>query len=192
MAERIVYIMRHGQTVWNLEHRIQGRKDSALLPESLLAAKRAAAYLAGQSIDKVFSSPLPRANQTADIVCGALGLPHSSSLLLLECDHGKCEGMIREQIDIRMPEFSKARKADKWVTPWPDGEAYADVYCRAERFAATELEEAKRYLIIAHEMINKCLAGALLHWEHDRIMCFKQRNTELLVINGTDLMTYVF
>lgn len=192
MAEKVIYIMRHGQTVWNREHRIQGRKDSALLPESLLAVQRAAEYLAGQGIDKVFSSPLPRASCTADIVCGILGLPNMNTPLLLECDHGRCEGMIREQVDVQMPEFYRARRTDKWATPWPDGEAYEDVYRRAEQFAAAELEVGQKYLVIAHEMVNKCLVGALLQWQHDRIMDFKQTNTELLVIHGSDLMIHRF
>ena len=98
MDEQVIYIMRHGKTVWNSEGKIQGHKDSPLLKESIETSKNFANYLSECRIECVFSSPLGRAIATAEIVCDRLGLTYEISDYLQECNHGQFEGMSLEEI----------------------------------------------------------------------------------------------
>lgn len=75
-----LYILRHGQTEFNLQHRVQGHCDSPLTPLGVEQAHAAGAWLAGQGVrfERIFSSPLGRALATAEVARGELtaaGLP---------------------------------------------------------------------------------------------------------------------
>lgn len=192
MAERVIYIMRHGKTEWNAAQKIQGRKDSPLLEESLKAAREIGVYLKNRDIQKVFTSPLGRARCTAETVCQYLGLPYQENDLLMECDHGSCEGMSLEQVREKMPGFFITRELDKWLVRWPGGESYSDISERAERFIATELSIQQNILIVGHEMINKCILGVLLHWGRTETMKFKQSNCELIRVSAGEMEVVCF
>ncbi len=63
------FIIRHGETRWNLEQRIQGHRDSPLSPLGCRQAEALAARLAGESFELIISSDLQRAWQTAQVDC---------------------------------------------------------------------------------------------------------------------------
>lgn len=86
----MIYIIRHGQTVMNQRHVLQGRSDAALNDAGIEQARRAAAGLCGISFDRVFTSPLKRAIQTAEIIA-----PEVAPIVddrLIEMDYGPYEG----------------------------------------------------------------------------------------------------
>ena len=64
-----LYMMRHGQTDWNVEGRYQGRQDIKLNSKGIYQAKKISGKLTNVKFDKVFSSPLKRTLQTAEIIC---------------------------------------------------------------------------------------------------------------------------
>ena len=64
----MIYVVRHGQTDWNLEGRFQGRIDIPLNEKGKSQAKKTKEKLEGIKFDKVFSSPLKRALETAKII----------------------------------------------------------------------------------------------------------------------------
>lgn len=65
----MIYIVRHGQTDWNLEGRYQGRTDIDLNETGIKQAEKIRQELKSVKFDKVFSSPLKRAYKTAQIIC---------------------------------------------------------------------------------------------------------------------------
>ena len=86
----MIYIIRHGKTEWNRANVLQGRSDCPLNEEGVLQAKKAAERLKGIRFDYVFSSPLMRAVQTAEIVA-----PDTKPVFdarLIEMDYGPYEG----------------------------------------------------------------------------------------------------
>ena len=89
-----IYIIRHGQTDLNKNHVLQGRVDEPLNEDGLRQAKFAAALLRtlDVSIDQVWSSPLQRAKDTAEIIADE-GVPIQTDDRLLEMDYGPYEGM---------------------------------------------------------------------------------------------------
>ena len=95
----ILYITRHGQTVWNTEKRMQGWNDSPLTKLGLEQAKRLGQRLENTRIDIIYSSPLGRAIKTAKIVMGKKDIPIVCDDRLKEINLGKWEGMKHNSID---------------------------------------------------------------------------------------------
>jgi len=93
----LLTLVRHGQTDWNLARRIQGTTDIPLNDTGREDAHRAAAALAGEQYDAVYASPLLRAQQTAEIIAGELGLGTPALTRgLRERTFGDGEGMLVE------------------------------------------------------------------------------------------------
>ena len=86
----MIYIIRHGQTEMNYKRRLQGRSDVPLNDAGRAQAKEAAGRLAGIPFDYVYSSPLKRAVETAEILVPSI--PPVLDDLLLEMDYGPYEG----------------------------------------------------------------------------------------------------
>ncbi|REJ05409.1 histidine phosphatase family protein [Microbacterium bovistercoris] len=91
----LLTLVRHGQTDWNLERRIQGSTDIPLNATGRADALAAAAILAGTTHDLIYSSPLVRAHETARIIAGELGLPEPQTVRgVREREFGVGEGML--------------------------------------------------------------------------------------------------
>lgn len=88
----VLYVSRHCATEWNAQGRLQGSHDLPLSRNGLDEARTAAARLRTLSIDRIVSSPLLRARQTAAVYAEFLGLPVSTDEGLRELDHGDWEG----------------------------------------------------------------------------------------------------
>lgn len=87
----LIYIIRHGQTELNNRHMLQGRSDYPLNEKGIEQAKEAAANLKETNFRMVYSSPLIRAVQTAEII--APGVSIRTDKRLIEMDYGPYEGM---------------------------------------------------------------------------------------------------
>jgi uncharacterized phosphatase len=88
-------LVRHGQTDWNLERRIQGSTDIPLNDTGRADARAAASALAGESYDAIYASPLVRAQETASIIASELGLSTPQTVHgVREREFGEAEGML--------------------------------------------------------------------------------------------------
>lgn len=91
----LLTLIRHGQTDWNLARRIQGSTDIPLNEKGRADAHRAAAHLSGASHDAIYTSPLARAKETAEIIAAELGLPLTGIVPdVREREFGEGEGML--------------------------------------------------------------------------------------------------
>lgn len=100
-----LYLVRHGETDWNRARRIQGASDVPLNGTGREQASMAGSLLALRSFDAVYSSPLSRARETAEIIAAELGLPEPKTVgALTERDYGEAEGLTWEEIERRFPE----------------------------------------------------------------------------------------
>jgi probable phosphoglycerate mutase len=106
-------LIRHGETAWNAEHRIQGQLDVPLSPLGILQSARLAECLANEPIDAVYSSGQSRAWLTAAPLAARLGLEVIAEPRLRERSFGIFEGLTLEEIAARYPaEFIKWRERD--------------------------------------------------------------------------------
>ncbi|MGK2740751.1 histidine phosphatase family protein [Tepidicaulis sp. LMO-SS28] len=160
-----LYILRHGQTDWNAERRFQGQRDTPLNGLGREQAQRNGEALAQAGVDPAalafVASPLARARETMEILRAALGLApetYETDPRLAELSYGTWEGMTLHEISTAHVEEWNAREADKWRTPPPEGESYADGEIRARAF----LEElSKDTLIVAHGGMQRVFRALL-------------------------------
>jgi probable phosphoglycerate mutase len=123
-----IILIRHGETAWNAERRLQGHIDIALNPEGQRQAAALAAALAGEHIDAIVASDLQRALQTAQAVAGSRGLPVHTDPALRERCYGGFEGLLYAEIEQRFPaEFARwqARDVDALM---PSGARSAETF----------------------------------------------------------------
>ena len=124
--------MRHGETDWNREDRFQGHADLPLNAAGRAQSRELAERLAGKSIAAVYTSPLRRAFETAELVAAAHALPVRQEPGLREVDLGSWTGLTREEVEQRDPEGFR-----RWLAfghGWGDGESYEAL---GERVVAT-------------------------------------------------------
>lgn len=135
MDSHPVILMRHGETIFNLEGRYQGQCDSPLtergIEQANAVSKMLAVYLGDKPV-QVITSSLGRAKQTADILAGALGncLDLKTDGRISEVGMGAWDGLTRREIAERWPDARRGRSKREWFFHGPGGESLADVISR--------------------------------------------------------------
>jgi broad specificity phosphatase PhoE len=145
-----ILLARHGETDWNRENRFQGHADPPLNDTGRAQAAALAKALADESLDAVYSSPLRRAFETAEIAAAPHGLEPVPVDALREVDVGSWEGLTRAEIEQRYPE-QFARWLD-YGQGWNDGETYEEMGLRviAALFELADGHEGERILAVSH------------------------------------------
>jgi len=125
-APATLLLIRHGETAWNAEHRIQGSLDIPLSAAGFWQAGRLAERLAVERIDAIYASDLARAWMTAEPLAARLGLDPRADARLRERCFGVFEGHTLDEIAARWPdEFAAWRERDPaWAMP--EGESGAE------------------------------------------------------------------
>lgn len=155
-------LVRHGETAWNAERRLQGHLDIALNPTGQRQAAAVAAALADTPIDVIVSSDLQRASQTAHAIAASHKLPVQVDRRLRERCYGGFEGLLYAEIEQRFPhEFAKwqAREVDAVLPSGANlGESFRAFY---ERSTEAIIARATRYpgqtmVLVAHGGVLEC------------------------------------
>ncbi len=117
-ATRIIAI-RHGETDWNVQTRIQGHMDIDLNDKGLWQASRLAPSLADEGLAQVYTSDLSRAKVTAQAFAHALAIPLLEDLGLRERHFGIYEGLTWQELEELHPQEARAWKSrdPHWVPP---------------------------------------------------------------------------
>jgi broad specificity phosphatase PhoE len=145
-----IFLARHGETDWNRDNRFQGHADTPLNETGRAQASELSAALADEPLAAVYSSPLRRAFETAEIVAAPHGLEPVPVDALREVDVGSWQGLTRAEVEQRFPE-QYARWLD-YEAGWEDGESYEEM---GRRVIAALLElaaahEGERILAVSH------------------------------------------
>jgi broad specificity phosphatase PhoE len=139
----LIYMVRHGQTVWNVDKRFRGTMDVPLNDKGRSDAQRVAELLARGGLEAVYTSPLSRAREVAAAIAGSSGLHRMSDLDgLLNLDYGEWHGLTKEECAARDPEAWRLYRKSPEHARCPGGEALADA---ADRVTATLLALARRH-----------------------------------------------
>ncbi len=165
----VIYLIRHGQTDWNKDHRFQGQVATELNETGVRAAEKTRDALKAYPIDMILSSPLKRAVDTAKIIAEGINVPVVIEPELIEVSFGAWEGTpIKEGSELYsgegvLPEGAAWRFRN---TPFeweggPGGETYADVMKRIGAFVEKlEKDEAyrDRHIVFSiHGVNGRCL-----------------------------------
>lgn len=158
-----VFIVRHGESEWNVEGRRQGQLDSPLTPAGRSTAQQLGALLSELDPDALFSSPLGRAWSTAQIIDAFLELGIRSEVGLSEIDHGELAGLTNDEIEGSHPGLLAKRQTCLYSWRFPGGESYADGDLRAaSALRRIEATLTRRPVLVTHEMIARMLVRNLL------------------------------
>ena len=102
-------VIRHGESSANAEGRLQGRRDSSLSDRGRRDSQALSERLSRLDVAALYTSPLLRARETAEIIARRLRLTIEERPALMERDVGELEGLTREEIRARFPEYVRAR-----------------------------------------------------------------------------------
>lgn len=160
-----IYIVRHGQTIWNKEKRMQGSLNSPLTETGELQASLLGQSLINENIDVIYSSSSPRAQQTSKKVNNALNKDIILMPELEELDMGVWEGMTHEDIATKYP--------DEWHYFWHDpdhyqaangGESFDTLVLRSLSGFQQIIADnpGKNILLVSHRMTIKFLLATIL------------------------------
>ena len=169
MPAPVIYYIRHGETSWNAEGRLQGTQDIPLNDLGRRQAAHAGNVLADlfarEGRDKsalpFVASPLGRARTTMELVRSALKLPPEKYALddrLREIGYGEWEGSTLPEMQVRDPQLYARRQTEKWTVSPPGGESYVEVQARMADWYASLTEDT---VAVAHGGTARALMVAL-------------------------------
>jgi alpha-ribazole phosphatase len=138
----LLYLVRHGQTDWNIEGRYQGQTDLPLNAAGRAQAASLSQQLAGVAFTAAYSSDLRRARETAEILAAPAGLAVQLDRRLREINLGAWEGQLMAEIVSRYPAEWAERLRDPLNARSPGGESVAEV--------ARRTAEAAAAIVLAH------------------------------------------
>lgn len=153
-----LYIIRHGETQWNKEKRLQGRSNIQLNDYGRELAGITADALKNLNFDLIYSSPLDRAYETAQIIRGSRKVDIIKDERLIEISFGEYEGIPSNELGDKIDNFFFA--PEKYV-PGKGGERYEELCARTKDFLENIIyplkDTQKSVLIVAHGALNKSL-----------------------------------
>lgn len=166
MTLRLLVLLRHGQTDYNLAGRMQGHLDSVLTDTGRAQATAVAPAIAGLVPERLISSDLRRAVDTADLVGGATGLPVKLDARLRETHLGEWQGRTVAEIEADWPGAIATWRSDPGWAP-PGGESRIEVV-RRSRPVVDELDDdfaagsQSTAVLVAHGGLIAGLVSGLL------------------------------
>ncbi len=181
-----ILLVRHGETDWNKEQRLQGHIDIALNPEGILQAALLGKVLAQEKIDVAYSSDLSRAFDTANTITQHHEIPTYVDSQLRERCYGEIQGMTYHEIEEKLPDNHRA-----WHSRDPDfepkgGETLRQFYARVttsfHRIAQTHVGQV--ILIVAHGGVLDCM------YRHATQMDISEKRKVELLNTSLNRLTY--
>lgn len=157
-------IMRHGETEWNRDKRIQGQSDSPLTALGRETARRWARWLASGPWDRLLVSDLGRARKTAAIINAQLKLPQTADDRLREQDWGAWTARTIAELRRAEPDRLHRMEAKGWLFQPPDGESREAVWQRSSHALCDAARQwpGQSILVIAHGGVIKSLLYRLM------------------------------
>ncbi len=143
-------LIRHGETLWNKEGRVQGTSDIELSDIGTNQAGLLASSLKNQHIEAIYSSPLKRALQTAQIINEFHSLQIHAYKELMEMDQGIFEGLSFKELMNDKKDFLKKWIADPAGVKMPKGESLTELQDRAWRIVEHIISQGKNALVVSH------------------------------------------
>lgn len=155
-----LFLVRHGETIWNQEGRYYGYSDIPLSEKGISQARTLHTFFQDITFDKVIVSPLKRAMDTAKELTT---LPFVTDHRLMEQNFGKFEGKTYRELMEEFPEELTCWNKDHQEYCLPEGESFRMVRERVDSFLQDLWEEEGRVLLVAHKGTFGHLLASMLH-----------------------------
>lgn len=183
-----LFIVRHGQTEWNILKKIQGHANASLTETGLLQGDMVAKRLGKEDIDIIYSSDLDRAKITAGKISQATNAQLILTEELREMSFGIWEGMLFEEVKAKYPEdFKKWMEAPEFLNI-PEGETLELLENRMEKVINEILEKhkGKNIVIVSHGTALKTLILHLLNMPLTNYKNLAMDNVSLSIVEKRD------
>jgi broad specificity phosphatase PhoE len=143
-------LVRHGETLFNKERKVQGIADIELNDTGLRQAHQLALSLKDHEIHQIYSSPLRRAYQTAEAINQFHDVPINRRSGLMEMDVGDFEGLSFQELRANEKDFLQRWIADPAMTKMPNGESIIELQERAWNVIEDIIIQAENALVVSH------------------------------------------
>lgn len=190
-----LYLVRHGETEWNADNRVQGSMDIPLSKKGIGQAEALGEFLNSlPKPQKIYCSTLKRAFQTAEILAKKLNISTiEKNTLLKEINCGIWEGkFIDNLVKDHLEEYSMWRLNASFRCP--EGESVEDVRERVEKFFIEKRNELSSYetiLIVAHGIYNRAVLSFIMDLPLQNCRYFEQENGALNVFVWGEVMPHL-
>ena len=183
-----IYIVRHGQTEWNLLGKTQGHGNSDLTPKGIEQAELLADSMTKYPIDYIYSSDLGRAYQTAEIIGNKLNIEVEKTEALREMNFGTWEGRIIKDIIEEDPELYKMWRNEPHLAKIPQGETLSQIKERTDAFIKeiNKKYDGKHIVLVTHSLCARIMLLSFLDSDVKNIYRINQANTALNIIELRD------
>ena len=167
-----LYLMRHGETTWNRANRIQGHRGPGLSVRGRRQVMQSARHLPGRAIERIFTSDLRRAEESAGITHQRLRVPITVLPGLREIGLGAWEGLTPDQVNRRYRDGYAKWMAAPGSVRIPDAEAHAHFCARVRRCWTHELISGheQSILVVTHGGVIAALLAHLLHARYNALI----------------------
>lgn len=184
-------LIRHGETDWNIEGRYQGQADPPLNAVGIEQAEELAEALRKVRPEVLYSSPLKRALQTAQIISERLKIPVITDPRLMEINQGEWETRLRSEIEHDYPELFRAWQTKPWEVTPPGGENLHTVKARVYQAIDEILQQDHRGTIgvVTHRIPIALIKMRFQHLDPDLVRMLELPNTywELVEVPDSQL-----
>ncbi len=181
-------LVRHGETSWNETHKFQGFSDIELSSKGKSQAESLAESLKGQALEAIYTSPLIRAQQTAEQIARYHDCPVILDEGLKELNQGQLEGLTVEDLRQGYPEFLRRWIQEPGSTHLPKGESLGELQRRA--WAAIEQILRKHpegtVVVVGHSFVNLTILCRVLEVPLNYFRRFRQDPTGKNVIEFSE------
>ncbi|NQW48904.1 MAG: histidine phosphatase family protein [Planctomycetes bacterium] len=174
------YLVRHGESVSNLEGRVQGQSDVELSDHGHAQAEQVAEWsrrlAESVAIDEVWSSPLQRARETADVIAAAVGLPVLVEQGLCELHAGIFQGHLWADLEEKFPEEVARWRSGDVDYVIPGGESRAQLAARGRAVLEGLAGRTSRgMIVVSHGGVLTAALGSMLGREHPLLATAAER-----------------
>lgn len=187
--------IRHGQTDWNVDGKIQGSSDIELNEIGISQAEELSNKLIKDNykFSKIYTSPLKRALKTAEILSSNTDVEFVAINELTELNLGDWEGLSWAEVKDKFPKEYGVWYKDRKDTKTPKGESYQDMLDRVLKAIKNIINEnTSDVVVVSHSAVIMSLQCILTETPFDKMTKFKLDNTAIVEINSKVITEYFF
>ena len=191
-----VYLVRHGQTAWNVGEIFRGRADIPLDETGKHEVHLAGETLKDETLHAVYSSPLSRSMETAENIAKFHDISVTPLDAIIDISYGEWEGLDNQEVQQKYPDLHALWLTEPHKVLFPGGESLDEVRSRTMTALGDLLakHQDENFALVAHRVPNKVICCALLGLDNSHFWRIQQdtASTNLFVYrNGQWIISYL-